>query len=93
MGDYCRECRAGLEHCHGTIIYHPLRSPECTEDGCAGAEVIPHAFAVDCDVVGCGCTEPEALAVRPAAGLGTVQPIGSAMNRTASATGVVFGSG
>ncbi|MGH3564260.1 MAG: hypothetical protein ACRDTN_21400 [Mycobacterium sp.] len=63
MVDYCRDCRAGLEHCHGTIIHHPLRRPECTEDGCAGAGAIPHAFAVDCTAVGCRCAEPEALAV------------------------------
>jgi hypothetical protein len=63
MGDCCRACQAELEHCHGTFIYHPLHRPECTEDGCGGAEAIPHTFAVDCDAVGCGCAAPEPLAV------------------------------
>jgi hypothetical protein len=63
MGDYCRDCRAGLEHCHGTAIEHPLRRPECTEDDCVGPGVIPHAFAVDCAAVGCRCADLAALAV------------------------------
>jgi hypothetical protein len=63
MGLECRECRAGLEHCHGTIIYHPLRPAECTEDDCDGPEIVPHAFRIDCDAVGCWCTEATALAV------------------------------
>lgn len=63
MADNCRACRAGLEHCHGTLIHHPLQRPECTDDGCAGADLVEHAFAVDCDTVGCGCgAELQALA-------------------------------
>ncbi|OBF88452.1 hypothetical protein A5791_17415 [Mycobacterium sp. 852002-51163_SCH5372311] len=55
----CRECRAGLDHCHGTVIRHSvgrlLGRAECTEPGCASPELSLHAFVVDCDAVGCGC--------------------------------------
>ncbi|MCV7258905.1 hypothetical protein [Mycobacterium shimoidei] len=59
----CRDCRAGLEHCHGTLIRHWARRAECTEDGCTSPELMAHAFVVDCDVAGCQCAEPIALAV------------------------------
>jgi len=62
MDDHCRACRAGLEHCHGTLIHHVTHAPECTEDGCAGG-VLAHAFAVDCEAVGCRCAQVYALAV------------------------------
>ena len=52
----CRECQAGLEHCHGTLIRHWLHRSECTDEGCAGPELLPHTFVVDCDAVGCDCT-------------------------------------
>lgn len=52
-----------MEHCHGAIIRHPLRRSECTEEGCTSPELVPHAFVIDCDAVGCGCAEPAALAV------------------------------
>jgi hypothetical protein len=57
MSAECRECRAGLEHCHGTIIRHALHRWECTEPGCASPELFVHTFVVDCDAVGCECTE------------------------------------
>ena len=63
MDTGCRECRAGLDHCHGTFIRHSLRRAECTEQDCESPELIPHAFTIDCDSVGCGCAEPVALAV------------------------------
>ncbi|MBS4728015.1 hypothetical protein MSM1_06505 [Mycobacterium sp. SM1] len=63
MDTSCRDCRAGVEHCHGTLIRHLLRDPECTEDGCAGPLPTPHTFIIDCDAVGCGCGEPTAAAV------------------------------
>ena len=53
-----------MEHCHGTLIRHPLRRSECTEEGCTSPELLPHVFVVDCDAIGCGCAEPAALAVR-----------------------------
>lgn len=52
----CRECGAGLEHCHGTVIHHARHRPECTEDGCTTPEVL-HVFSIDCDAVGCVCAE------------------------------------
>jgi hypothetical protein len=63
MSAECRDCRAGLEHCHGTIIRHSLRRAECTEADCVTPELLAHAFVIDCDAVGCTCTELIALAV------------------------------
>ena len=63
MGLQCRECRDSLAHCHGTIIYHPRRRAECTEDDCDGPEILPHTFRVDCAAVGCRCGDLEAVAV------------------------------
>ncbi|OBB65095.1 MULTISPECIES: hypothetical protein [unclassified Mycobacterium] len=63
MSADCRDCRAGLDHCHGTIIRHSLRRSECTEPDCFSPELLPHAFVIDCDAVGCECFEAVALAV------------------------------
>lgn len=52
-----------MDHCHGTLIRHWLHRSECTEDGCTSPELMPHAFVVDCDAVGCRCAEVDALAV------------------------------
>ena len=62
MSAECRECRAGLDHCHGSIIRHSLRRWECTEPNCDSPELLVHTFVIDCDAVGCGCTESVALA-------------------------------
>ena len=59
----CRDCRAGLEHCHGTLIRHWLHRAECTEEGCTSPELMAHAFVVDCDAVGCRCADVDAVAV------------------------------
>ena len=53
----CRDCVAGLEHCHGTVIHHGAARTECTEPDCVTPEVV-HTFAVDCDAVGCPCAQP-----------------------------------
>jgi hypothetical protein len=52
-----------LNHCHGTIIRHALQRSECTEEGCTSPEHLPHTFVIDCDAVGCGCTEMAAAMV------------------------------
>ncbi|MDI3313178.1 MAG: hypothetical protein QJR12_02485 [Mycobacterium sp.] len=57
MGNSCRDCRAGVDHCHGTLIRHLLRGPECTDDGCANPRLTPHTFSIDCEAVGCGCAD------------------------------------
>jgi hypothetical protein len=62
MSQHCRDCRAGLEHCHGTLIHHWLHRSECTDEDCAGPELLPHTFVVDCDAVGCDCAQMDALA-------------------------------
>jgi hypothetical protein len=58
----CRECRAGLEHCHGTVIHHVRHRAECTEDDCTTPEVV-HTFSIDCEAVGCVCGQSAARAV------------------------------
>jgi len=63
MSADCRDCREGLEHCHGAISRHPLHRAECTEPGCVSPELLPHMFVLDCDAIGCGCMESVALAV------------------------------
>ncbi|KUH66450.1 hypothetical protein AU184_23905 [Mycolicibacterium novocastrense] len=50
----CRECVAGLEHCHGTVIHHAAYRPECTEPDCVTPEVA-HAFVIDCEAIDCAC--------------------------------------
>jgi hypothetical protein len=59
----CRECLAGWDHCHGTLIHHAAHRSECTEDGCEHPEGVPHAFSIDCGAVGCPCGVSVALAV------------------------------
>jgi len=53
----CRGCRAGVEHCHGTLIHHALRGAECTEEGCVSPDVM-HVLRVDCESIGCACAQP-----------------------------------
>ncbi|OYN77267.1 hypothetical protein CG716_18840 [Mycolicibacterium sphagni] len=53
----CRECTAGLGHCHGTLIRHTAHRAECTEGGCGSPELVLHTFVIDCDTVGCDCTQ------------------------------------
>ncbi|BDB45736.1 MULTISPECIES: hypothetical protein [Mycobacterium] len=59
MSTGCRDCRAGFDHCHGTMIVHSLSRPECTEPDCAVPELFTHAFVIDCDVVGCECAQAD----------------------------------
>ncbi|WP_421843350.1 hypothetical protein [Mycobacterium sp.] len=67
MSTGCRDCRADLDHCHGTIVHHAggrlEGSAECTEADCPSPELLPHAFAADCDVLGCRCAGSVARAV------------------------------
>ena len=62
MSSECRECRAGLEHCHGTVIIHERYRSECTEDGCETPEVV-HTFRIDCEAIGCRCSLAVSLAM------------------------------
>ena len=75
MHSDCRRCTAGLEHCHGTVIRHPLRHAECTDGACAGPELASHEFVVDCDATGCPCAQP------------TAHPIGSAVSSASLRSG------
>ncbi|MCV7067623.1 hypothetical protein H7H51_21555 [Mycolicibacterium farcinogenes] len=59
----CRECVAGLEHCHGTVIHHVRYRVECTDENCTTPEAA-HTFTVDCEAVGCPCGRESALSER-----------------------------
>lgn len=61
MTNECRECRAGLEHCHGTVIVHAEATAECTEPDCDRSEIV-HSLRIDCSAVGCGCVGATAAA-------------------------------
>ncbi|MBV9089006.1 MAG: hypothetical protein JO044_03720 [Mycobacteriaceae bacterium] len=63
MSLQCRDCRDGWEHCHGTVIQHPQRRSECTQDDCDSPDRIPHTFSIDCAAVGCRCGQSAALAM------------------------------
>lgn len=54
MTNQCRECRDGLEHCHGTVIVHARFGAECTESDCDRPE-LAHTYRIDCDAIGCAC--------------------------------------
>ena len=54
MSSECRDCLAGLEHCHGAVIHHAGYRSECTEEGCVTPEAV-HALRIDCDAIGCSC--------------------------------------
>ncbi|MCH9640734.1 MAG: hypothetical protein K0U71_03410 [Actinomycetia bacterium] len=62
MTSECRACRAGLEHCHGALIHHDYRRPECTADECDSPDG-EHAVHIDCGTVGCACDAAVAAAV------------------------------
>jgi hypothetical protein len=57
----CRECLAGRQHCHGTLIHHGGRhggrQPQCTDPDCTHPEVLLHSLSVDCAATGCDCDE------------------------------------
>jgi hypothetical protein len=59
----CRDCRAGWDHCHGTVIRHSQHRAECTEDDCPNPDGLPHYFSIDCEAVGCRCNESVAIAI------------------------------
>ncbi|WP_085674057.1 hypothetical protein [Mycobacterium szulgai] len=59
MNTPCRDCRAGLDHCHGTIIRHIEGRPECTEADCVAPELFAHTFVIDCNAIGCRCADAE----------------------------------
>jgi len=60
----CPDCRAGLDHCHGTLIVHHDLVVECTDAGCTALERVRHALIIDCDEIlpACGCGAGEASA-------------------------------
>ncbi|WP_081287628.1 hypothetical protein [Mycobacterium asiaticum] len=63
MSTGCRDCQAGLDHCHGTVIRHWLGRAECTDPACGAPELFTHTFVIDCDAVGCACAETTSVAI------------------------------
>lgn len=61
----CQDCRAGLDHCHGTLIVHQASILECTDQHCSGLDMVRHEWVVDCRLVDgdCDCIDD---AVEPA---------------------------
>ncbi|KAA1250229.1 hypothetical protein F0Q45_10815 [Mycobacterium simiae] len=57
MSTRCRDCQAGLFHCHGTIIRHSRGRAQCTEADCDCPEIVVHTFVIDCHAVGCTCAD------------------------------------
>ena len=57
-------------HCHGTLIRHWSGRPDCTEEGCDGAELIVHTFVVDCEGLRCECAQPIGSGARLASSTG-----------------------
>ncbi|WP_194816859.1 hypothetical protein [Nocardia sp. XZ_19_385] len=51
----CHSCESAIDHCHGTLIVHLARRPECTEDICLDFDHTRHTFIVDCVDLAGGC--------------------------------------
>jgi len=60
MSSQCRDCRDGLQHCHGALVHHVRFGQECTEADCTSPEV-GHAFSIDCAAIGCSCARSGAV--------------------------------
>ncbi|WP_405487968.1 hypothetical protein [Nocardia sp. NBC_00511] len=63
----CSLCDASLDHCHGTLIVHAYRDPECTDPACAIPDRLCHTWVADCSDVagGCECLEVAPVDARP----------------------------
>lgn len=57
MDEMCAECKAELDHCHGTLIVHLESGLECTDDGCVVLDPARHDLIVGCDSLArpCAC--------------------------------------
>ena len=62
----CRDCREGLEHCHGVLVVHPDGASDCAEERSCGAVLALHEWQVSCDEVGCPCSRSPESAPLPA---------------------------
>lgn len=51
----CGDCGLDVDHCHGTLVIHHDRTWECTDPDCTFAELMTHAFVIDCRTVAGGC--------------------------------------
>lgn len=61
----CPDCGLHVDHCHGTLVVHLDRDPECTDTACELPDLLRHAFVIDCRAVMGGCCmaeEPAELA-------------------------------
>ena len=53
----CADCRAGLAHCHGTLLVHEEGGADCTDPAC-DASAARHTLSTSCAEVGCPCAPP-----------------------------------
>ncbi len=51
----CRSCETAIDHCHGTLIIHVGRMPECTDLDCIDFDHSRHTFLIDCTDIAGGC--------------------------------------
>ena len=57
----CLNCSLDVDHCHGTLVVHSDRTVECTHAACELADLLRHAFIIDCtEVLGECCVSDEA---------------------------------
>jgi hypothetical protein len=63
----CPDCGRDLDHCHGTLVLHRDRTAECTDTNCELADLLRHAFIIDCTAVPGGCCMAERAAGFPIA--------------------------
>jgi hypothetical protein len=57
----CLDCGLDVDHCHGTLVVHVDRIVECTYAACELADLLRHAFVIDCaEVLGDCCAAREA---------------------------------
>ena len=50
-----------VDHCHGTLVVHEDLTVDCSDPTCDFADLLRHAFIVDCIVVRGGCCATEEL--------------------------------
>jgi hypothetical protein len=60
----CTRCGVGLDHCHGTLVFHDDGATECMDESCRDLDRLRHDLVTGCDEIvgGCACTESPALA-------------------------------
>ncbi len=53
----CADCRAEIDHCHGTLVVHREGIAECTVTRCVGLDPARHSLIIDCQDGSFGCSD------------------------------------